>query len=161
MAKNVFLTDEIYFTLNPPVNYQNDSVWSAGKKRVVHESRLVVEIAKFAKLIMVSAGVCYDSKGRLLNIPDKSKVNDELYVETLLLRLIEDCKSGFTFQQDGAPADTARLAQGFIITNCSEFIGKDEWHQTLQTSTLLIIKSGELCLNATRHFIPSRRTLTS
>ena len=60
-----------------------------------------------------------------------SKVNTKLYVETLLPRLIEDCKSvlpsGFIFQQDGAPAHTARLAQGFIATNCSEFIGKDEW----------------------------------
>ena len=59
------------------------------------------------------------------------QVNTQLYVETLLPRLIEDCKSvlpsGFIFQQDGAPAHTARLAQGFIATNCSEFIGKDEW----------------------------------
>ena len=27
----------------------------------------------------------------------------------------------------GAPADTEKLAQDFISTNCSEFIGKDEW----------------------------------
>ena len=80
---------------------------------------------------MVSAGVCYGGKGRLHFIPDKAKVNAQLYVETLLPRLIEDCKSvlpsGFIFQQDGAPAHTARLTQGFIATNCSDFIGKDEW----------------------------------
>ena len=65
------------------------------------------------------------------SIPDKVKVDAKLYVETLLPRLIEDCKSvlpsGFIFQQDGAPAHTAMLAQDFIATNCSEFIGKDEW----------------------------------
>jgi len=35
--------------------------------------------------------------------------------------------SGFIFQQDCAPAHTAKLAQDWIATNCSEFIGKDEW----------------------------------
>jgi len=46
-------------------------------------------------------------------------------------RLIENCKSlllwGFIFQQDGAPAHTAKLAQDFLATNCSEFVDKDEW----------------------------------
>jgi len=46
-------------------------------------------------------------------------------------RLIEECKSllpsGFISQQDGAPADTVQLAQDWIATNCSEFIGKSEW----------------------------------
>ena len=78
------------FYLNPPVNRQNDCVWSASKKRDVHESRLVVERSKFAKHVMVSAGVCYGGKGRLHFIPDKAKVNAQLYIETLLPRLIED-----------------------------------------------------------------------
>jgi len=64
-------------------------------------------------------------------IPDKAKVNGKLYCEILLPRLIEDCKSllpsRFIFQQDGAPAHTAMLAQNWVATNCSDFIGKDEW----------------------------------
>jgi len=28
---------------------------------------------------------------------------------------------------DGAPAHTSELAQDWIATNCSEFIGNDEW----------------------------------
>jgi len=79
---------------------------------------------------MVSVGVCYDDMGRLHFIPDKANVNDKLYVETLLPRLVEDCKSvllyGFIFQHDGAPAHAAKMAQGWIATNCREFIGKDE-----------------------------------
>ena len=61
-------------------------------------------------------------------IPDKAKVNAKLHAETLVL---EDCRSvlpsGLVFQQDGASAHTAKLAQDWIATNCSEFIGKDEW----------------------------------
>jgi len=32
----------------------------------------------------------------------------------------------FIFQQDGAPAHVAKLAQVFLATNCSELIDKDE-----------------------------------
>jgi len=90
-----------------------------------------VERVKFAKHVMVSAGVCYGGKGRLHFIPDKAKVNGKFYCEILLPRLVEDCKSllpsGFIFQQDRAPAHTAKLAQNWTATNCSDFIGKDEW----------------------------------
>ena len=75
--------------------------------------RLVAERAKFAKHVMVSAGVCFGGKGRLHFIPDTAKVNVELYVETLLLELVQ----GYT----------AKLAPDWIATNCSELIGKDEW----------------------------------
>ena len=38
---------------------------------------------RFAKHVMVSAGVCYGGKGRLHFIPDKVKVKIKLYVEIL------------------------------------------------------------------------------
>ena len=34
---------------------------------------------------------------------------------------------GFIFQQDGAPAHTARLAQYRLNVNCPGFIEKDQW----------------------------------
>jgi len=55
----VFFTDENNFFLNPPVKHQNDRVLSAGKKKDVDKSRLVVERAKFVSHVMLSAGVCY------------------------------------------------------------------------------------------------------
>jgi len=101
----------------------------------VDERRLVAEAerAKFAK--HVSAGVLFSKKGRLHFIPDKTKVNAKLYVETLLPELVEDCVSVWwqnryailIFQQDGVPVHMAKLAQDWIATNCSELIGKDEW----------------------------------
>jgi len=38
--------------------------------------------------IMVSAGVCFGEKERLHLIPNKTKVNAVLYVETLMLELV-------------------------------------------------------------------------
>ena len=127
-AKKVFLLMKKNFYLNHPVNHQNDHVWSVAKKQDVDKRRLVVERAKFAKHV-----VCYGGKGRLCFIPDKEKVNGKVYCEILLPRLVEDCKSLlpsgfiFIFPQDGAPAYTAKLAQNWTATNCSDFIGKDKW----------------------------------
>ena len=58
-------------------------------------------------------------------------MNAKLYVDTLLPKLVVDCKTStsFIFQQDGAAAHThtAREAQDWITTNYTEFIGQDEW----------------------------------
>ena len=35
--------------------------------------------------------------------------------------------AGFIFQQDGAPAHTARVAQDWLLANCPGFIEKDQW----------------------------------
>jgi len=73
----------------------------------VSKSRLLIEKAKFAPHIMVSAGVCYGGKGRLHFIDEKAKLNATYYVESLLPSLVADCNrllpGGFIFQQDGAP----------------------------------------------------------
>lgn len=35
--------------------------------------------------------------------------------------------AGFIFQQDGAPAHTARVTQEWLHANCPEIIEKDQW----------------------------------
>jgi len=81
----------------------------------VDERRLVAKRAKFAKHVMISAGVCFGGKRRLHFIPDTVRVNAKLYVETLLTELVQDCRSvlpsGFIFQHDGAPAHTAKRSR--------------------------------------------------
>ena len=56
---------------------------------------------------------------------------------------VQDCRSvlpllpsGFIFQQDDTPAYTAKLAQDWIATNCSEITGKVNGLRTCLTSTL-------------------------
>jgi len=54
---------------------------------------------------MVSAGVCFEGKGRLHFVEEKAKVNAEYYMNNLLQKLVEDCHDllgdDFIFQQDG------------------------------------------------------------
>lgn len=129
--KRVFFTDEKNFYLNPPISNQNNRVWASGKKADVKPSRLLVERAKFAPHVMVSAGVCFGGKGRLLFVDEKAKVNAPYYIGRLLPSLIEDCNhllpNGFIFQQDGAPAHTAGITQTWLHANCPDFITKDQW----------------------------------
>jgi len=51
-------------------------------------------------------------------VDEKAKVNASYYVTKLLPDLIKDCRhllsDNFIFQQDGAPAHTAALAQDWI-----------------------------------------------
>ena len=80
---------------------------------------------------MVSAGVCFEGKGRLHFVPDNVKMNADFYVNDLLPKLIEDCESllsnNFVFQQDSAPANSSRLAREWIDQHSSEFVKKNEW----------------------------------
>ena len=115
---------------------------------------------------MISVGVCFDGKEKLHFISDKTKVNTKLYVETLLPELVHECRSvlpsGFIFQQDGVPAHMAKLAQDWIATNCSEFIGKDEWPPNSPDFNPLDYYVLEAMLKRyTSHFNPSRRTSIS
>ena len=129
--KNVFFSDEKLFYVSPPVNSQNDRVWSAGRKRDINPQRLLVQRAKFSASVMVSAGVCCVGKGSLHFVAEKAKINADYYINNLLPKLIEDCNglvpNDFIFQQDGAPAHTSRLAQDWLIQNTPDFIKKDEW----------------------------------
>lgn len=95
------------------------------KKRDVDESCMVVERAKCAKHVMVSASVCDGGKERLPFIPDKAKVNAKLNVDNLILRLIEDCVCYrmLSFCSHGTVG--SRLC-------CSDLSGKDKWQSNSQ-----------------------------
>jgi len=119
------------FYIDPPLNSQNNRLWSAGRKKDIDPRRLLQQRAKFSERVMVSAGVCDNGKGRLHFVDEKVKVNAEYYMKSLLPQLLSDCHTllgnDFIFQQDGAPAHTARQAQQFVQSECPEFITKDEW----------------------------------
>jgi len=63
-------------------------------------------------------------------VDEKTKVNVSYYVTKLLPNLIKDCRhllsDNFIFQQDGAPAHTAALAQDWIKKNALVSLEKNE-----------------------------------
>ena len=115
---------------------QNDRVWSAGRKRDVSPSRLLIERAKFTSRVMVSAGVCLQGKGRLHFVQEKSKVNADYYMNELLQNLMDDCHyllgQHFIFQQDGAPAHAAKSTQQWLAAQCPDSSRRMHGLQTAQ-----------------------------
>ena len=78
---------------------------------------------------MVSAGICFGGKGRLHLIPNKTKVNAKLYVETLLPELlfkIADlfCNLASSFNMTARLHSThkAKLAQDWITTAVNSLV---------------------------------------
>src|ERR1700743_2633457 len=135
---------------------------SRGRKRDVDPRRLLIQRAKFSRHVMVSAGVCFGEKGRLHFIPENVKVNTDFYVNDLLPKLIEDCKSllpnHFVFQQDGAPAHSSRLTQEWIEQHSPEFVRKDEWPPNSPDLNTLHYHVWALCLSGTKCSLHSQPT---
>src|SRR6218665_1817226 len=74
----------------------------------------------------------------------RSKSNNSCVpVQTMEIKLIEDCKqlmpAGLIFQQDGAPAHTARVTQEWLHANCPEIMRRTIGHKISQISTPLTI----------------------
>ena len=68
--------DEKSFTVFPPVNSQNDRLYSAAaKKRQVPEGRLVRERAHFSRNIIVSVGVSRMGKTNVVFVEPKLTTN--------------------------------------------------------------------------------------
>jgi len=68
-------------------------------------------------------------------VDEKAELNASYNVAKLLPNLIKDCNhllsDNFIFQQDGAPAHTAALAQDWIKKKYPGFIWKHEWPTNL------------------------------
>jgi len=80
--------------------------------------------------VTVSAGVFW-WQGTTHFVDESAKVDSAYYVGHLLPSLVDDCTRllprEYIFQEDGAPAHTARAMQNWLQTNCPDFIAKDEW----------------------------------
>lgn len=127
--KRTVFSDEKVFYLDPRIN--TDFVWASGKKGDIATERLLTTRAKFSQRLMVSASVCYNGKGRLHFVPQKTKVNADYYQQQLLPELLHDShnllQEDFIFQQDGAPSHTAASVQQFLQQHCPDFITKSQW----------------------------------
>ncbi|EFO87874.1 hypothetical protein CRE_05599 [Caenorhabditis remanei] len=83
--------------------------------------------------VMVFGAVCAYGKSPLLFVDQGVKINKEVYISQILEKtLLPWAQTHFNgrhwlFQQDGAPAHTAKLSQQWCETHLPAFIPKDEW----------------------------------
>lgn len=92
-----------------------------------------MSIAQKTALIVVWGALASDvKKSPLCWIPDGVKVNKTIFLDflqTKVLPWIQDEFAGLSicFQQDGAPAHTAKIVQGWCKANFDYFWYKDYW----------------------------------
>ena len=126
----IFFTDEKVFTVAPPVNHQNDRVYTpiTVKKHDVTAERLLRIRSTFSKSVMVSLAVSKLGCTGLIFVEPGVKVNGTYYRDVLLqkemLPAIHSVAGElFIFQQDSAPAHCARETVLLLERETPRFIG--------------------------------------
>ena len=129
----IFFTDEKLFTVARPINKQNDRVYApaTARKKDISAVRLLRTKPTFSKSVMVSVGVSSLGATGIYFVEPGVKINGEYYRNKLLKNcLLPDMKEMselFIFQQDGAPAHTARDTVVLLTQETPEFIEPNLW----------------------------------
>ncbi len=132
-VSSIVFTDEKLFTLETPLNPQNDRVYAKEqKKKDVPEERLIRERSHFSKKVMVSVGVSKEGKTGVHFIEEGAKINSDVYQQLLSTKLLPDCRAIFedgdyVLQQDGAPAHRSKSTVSYLEENVPDFIGPKDW----------------------------------
>ena len=138
--RRVLFSYESLFELFHSPNRQNDRVWLTDRLQLVP-----TETVKFPGKLHVWGMMSYNGLSDLHIIPKGQSVNASYYIEEILCktmlsslqrdgeiggvcerRLMPDMSSAI-FQQDGAPAHTAKITQNWLKTNVPNFWTKDIW----------------------------------
>ena len=96
------------------------------------EYRYVKRVQK-PQSVMVWEGMSAKGRTPLVFIPPGVKINAVKYQELVLDPIVRDLgktmfnNRPFLFQQDGAPAHTAKVNQEWLRRNIPDFISKEEW----------------------------------
>lgn len=128
----ILWTDEKIFTIEQSFNRQNDRVLAQSVSDIPPEHRYVDRTQRPAS-VMVWAGISSNSRTNLVFIPEGVRVTAESYRQLILETEVLDMhrhafrNRAWTFQQDGAPAHTARVTQDWLRQHDVQFITKDEW----------------------------------
>lgn len=129
-----FFSDEKIFTVEPPLNAQNERVYFEASKRKnqITSERLFSMKSHFPKNVMISIAVSKLGKTSIHFVNPGVKINGEYYRNSLLAKMIPEMKtlaSGqyFLFQQDGARAHTAKDTVAYLNEQVPEIILPRDW----------------------------------
>ena len=133
-VRRMCFQDEKDFTLQVPLNRQNNRCYTQGTKRDIPIQRLCQPTNKFSQKLMVSCCVSYQGVTQPFFVnPQRSKVNGVTYTEHLQNDLLPGCtnmypRGNFIFVQDGAPSHTSATCQGYLQAALGKrFLTKDHW----------------------------------
>ena len=134
MVERAVFQDESPFTLEVPVNSQNNRVYFKGDKSDVPEENLCHQGNRQSKKVMVSAGLTWHGATRPFFVNDKgikvNAVNYRRHLKNQLFPAIEKVYKwkDWIFVQDGAPSHRSNLVQTFLDETLNRrYIKAAEW----------------------------------
>ena len=148
--RKVWWTDEKIFRLGEVKGgNQNYRVWVDDWKKKYEIEPAVITRANGAWQggcrVMVCLGACYYGVGAAYFVPQGTRMKAESYVSIMDDVYKVDCQEIFgaagvddyVFQQDGASAHTANVAQQYCVENFPSFIPKQDWPPNSPDLTVL------------------------
>lgn len=129
--ETLIFSDEKIFNVQQSYNSKNDVVYGLSFQHIPENLRTVQRFQK-SNGVMVWGALSKRAKLPLVFVNPGVKINKEFYQKEILdaeLKVWADATHGFgnwTFQQDSAPAHTAKVVQAWLQKNCPNFITVDE-----------------------------------
>lgn len=134
-VRKMVFQDEKDFTLEVPLNRQNNRCYTPCNKADISEVRLYHPTNKMSLKLMVSCVVSWNGVSRPFFLdPQKAKVTGQYYTNHLKKDLIPECKKlypqdDFIFAQDGATSHTSNVCQEYLrnTLGTARFVNKFQW----------------------------------
>ena len=130
---HVLFSDAKLFIVEEVSNRKNDRILSSIASLIPEKYRFVTRVQEPFS-VMVLAGISKKSRTPLVFVPFGVKINQKTYQDLILKPIVKDLgkstvfnNAPFLFQQDGAPAHTAKTTQEWLRTQIPDFINKEEW----------------------------------
>lgn len=131
-VNSIVFSDEKIFTVEEKLNKQNDRIYAASVEDIPEEMRTVPHFQSPSSF-MVWAAVSAQGKFPLVFVKRGVKVNGNYYQREILQKIVKPAgkrifkNQQWTFQQDSAPAHSAKINQTWCEVNLPDFINSSEW----------------------------------
>ena len=117
MIKKTVWQDEKDFTLEVPVNLQNDRLYGEEKKSDIPDENLLIMTSKISKKVMISPAILWNGATKSFLLSNNGiKVNKENYLRKELFLAVKKVDH-WIFAQDGTPSHRPHLVQYFLKQN--------------------------------------------
>ena len=128
----VIFSDEKLFEVSKKFNSQMIEFWPLIPLASLSNIRDVYRMQKPSSVMVWGAVASNGKKSPLFRIPDGVKINRNVYLDFLKTKVLPWVHKEFAgvpvcFQQDGAPAHTAKVVQAFCAANFECFWSKEFW----------------------------------
>ena len=134
-VKRLVWQDKKDWTIQVPINSQNNRCFIRGKKAETNPARLYHPRNKFSKKLMTSCVVSWNGVSMPFFVnPAKTKINARFYTDHLENELIPAINEMYPhgdaiFVQDGASSHTSNLCQNYLAKKFGRdgFVNKNQW----------------------------------